>query len=208
VNAMGAIPALGPHVPRRGSRGLQRLGRAVLRLLRWRIEGAIPDEPRFVIAVGPHTSNWDFIVGAAAMFALDIDLAFLGKHTLFRGPLGVLMRAMGGMPVDRAARHGVVGQAIDIFGAREQLVLAIAPEGTRKHVARLRSGCVHIARGAGVPILVATLDGAARVVRLGPLLERDAAPDALLATLEAHFASVRGWRARKIAATQKNAPPG
>lgn len=193
---MGAIPALGPRVPRRGSAGLQRLGRTVLRLLRWRIEGSIPDRQRFVIAVGPHTSNWDFIVGAAAMFALDLELAFLGKDTLFRGLLGVLMRAMGGIPVDRSGRHGVVEQAIAAFGAREQLVLAIAPEGTRKHVARLRSGCVHIAKGAGVPILVATLDGASRVVRLGPLLQDPSQPDAQLATLEAHFASVRGWRER------------
>ena len=205
---MTAIPPLGDALPQRGNRAARAFGRAALSLLGWGIEGEIPNVPKLVIAVAPHTSNWDFVVGIAAMFALDLRLTFLGKHTLFRGPLGVLMRAMGGMPVDRAARHGVVGQAIDIFGAREQLVLAIAPEGTRKHVARLRSGCVHIARGAGVPILVATLDGAARVVRLGPLLERDAAPDALLATLEAHFASVRGWRARKIAATQKNAPPG
>src|SRR4051812_37160879 len=178
---MGAIPALGPSVPRRGRPGLQRLGRCMLRLLRWRLEGGIPDEPRFVIAVGPHTSNWDFIVGAAAMFALDLDLAFLGKHTLFRGPLGSLMRGMGGVPVDRAAPHGVVGQAIDAFRAHRQFVLAIAPEGTRKGAPRLRSGCVHIAKGARVPILIATFDGGARVVRLGPLLARDASPQAALA---------------------------
>jgi len=194
---VGAVPAPGARVPRRDRPGLQRLGRWILRLLRWRIEGAIPDEPRLVIAVGPHTSNWDFIVGAAAMFALDIDLAFLGKHTLFRGPLGVLMRAMGGVPVDRSARHGVVGQAIDAFRAHPRFVLAIAPEGTRKGVQRLRSGCVHIAQGAGVPILVATLDGEARVVRLGPVLAAGMPAQDALASLEAHFGNVRGWRARR-----------
>jgi 1-acyl-sn-glycerol-3-phosphate acyltransferase len=193
---MGAIPALGLRVPRRRKPGLQRLGRAILRLLRWRIEGRMPDEPRFVIAVGPHTSNWDFIVGMAAMFALDIELSFLGKHTLFRGPLGMLMRALGGIAVDRAAHHGVVEQAIEAFRARRQLVLAIAPEGTRHGVTRLRSGCVHIAQGADVPIVIATLDGAARVVRLGPVLAQGAAPQVSLAALEAHFARVRGWRER------------
>jgi 1-acyl-sn-glycerol-3-phosphate acyltransferase len=195
--AMGAIPALGPRVPRRSRPSLQRVGRSLLYLLRWRIEGRIPDEPRFVIAIGPHTSNWDFVVGMAAMFALDLELAFLGKHTLFRGPLGMLMRAMGGVPVDRAARNGVVGEAIDAFRARDQLVLAIAPEGTRHRVGRLRSGCVHIACGAGVPILIATLDGAARVVRLGPLMACDAEPESTLAALEAHFSDVRGWRPRR-----------
>jgi 1-acyl-sn-glycerol-3-phosphate acyltransferase len=183
-------------VPRRDSRTLRLLGRAVLRALGWHIEGELPDLPRFVAIVAPHTSNWDFVVGAAAMFALDLDLAFLGKDTLFRGPLGPLMRAMGGIPVDRAASHGVVASAIDAFRAREQLVLAIAPEGTRKPVARLKSGFLHIARGAGVPILLATIDGDARCVRLGPLVEPGDELEAELARIESHYRGVRGWRAK------------
>jgi 1-acyl-sn-glycerol-3-phosphate acyltransferase len=206
---VGAIPALGPRVPRRDSAFLRCLGRAGLRALGWRIEGALPDLPRFVIAVAPHTSNWDFVVGAATMFALDIRLAFLGKHTLFRGPLGVLMRAMGGIPVDRRRAHGVVDDAIAALRAADQSVLAVAPEGTRSPVARLKSGFVHIARGAGVPIMLATLDGEHRCVRLGPVIEPGDDVDAELARIESHYRGVRGWRAKPFPATAgKKAPPG
>ena len=193
-----AIPALGASVPRRDNRIMRAVGAMVLRLLGWRIEGAIPDLPRFVAIVAPHTSNWDFVVGAAAMFALDLDLAFLGKQALFRGPLGVAMRAMGGIPVDRSSPHGVVGAAVDAFRARERLVLAIAPEGTRKPVERLRSGFLHIARGAGVPILLAAIDGEARCVRLGPVVEPLADVDEDLARIERHYRDVRGWRAKSF----------
>src|SRR5690606_4608417 len=86
------VPALGAEVPRRGSRLLPWLGRAVLALLGWRIVGEVPNVPKFVIAVAPHTSDWDFVVGVAAMFALDFRLAFLGKHTLFAPPFGAAMR--------------------------------------------------------------------------------------------------------------------
>lgn len=170
----------------------------MLRALGWRIEGGIPDLPRFVVIVAPHSSNWDFVVGAAAMFALDLRLSFLGKDALFRGPLGPLMRAMGGIPVDRSSSHGVVASAIEAFGAREQLVLAIAPEGTRKAVERLKSGFLHIARGAGVPILLATIDGASRSIRLGPLVEATADARHDLERIERHYRGVRGWRAKRF----------
>lgn len=173
---------------------MRAMGSGVLRALGWHIEGAIPDVPRFVVIVAPHTSNWDFVVGAAAMFALDLDLSFLGKHTLFRGPLGVAMRAMGGIPVDRASAHGVVAAAVAAFRSRERLVLAIAPEGTRKPVERLKSGFLHIARGAGVPILLVAIDGKSRCIRLGPLVEPASDIEAELARIERHYRDVRGWR--------------
>ena len=185
-------------MPRRESRALRLLGAAVLRALGWHLEGAIPDLPRFVVIVAPHSSNWDFVVGAAAMFALDLRLSFLGKHTLFRGPWGAVLRAMGGIPVDRSSSNGVVDSAIEAFRARERLVLAIAPEGTRKPVERLKSGFLHIARGAGVPILLATIDGRSRAVRLGPLIEPAADERGDLARIERHYRDVRGWRAKRF----------
>lgn len=170
----------------------------VLRALGWRLEGAIPDLPRFVVIVAPHSSNWDFVVGAAAMFALDLRLSFLGKDTLFRGPFGAILRAMGGIPVDRSSSHGVVASAVEAFRTRGQLVLAIAPEGTRKPVERLKSGFLHIARGAGVPILLTTIDGASRCIRLGPLVEPAADTQRDLARIERHYRDVRGWRAKRF----------
>ncbi len=172
------------------------LGRALLAALRFRVEGQVPDVPKFVIAVAPHTSNWDFVVGAATMFALDLRLAFIGKHTLFRPPFGGLMRWMGGIPVDRASAHGVVAQSVEAFERMERRVLAIAPEGTRKRMPQFKSGFLHIARGARVPVVLASLDYEARCVRLGPTIVPGEDVEGDRKRIEAHFASVRGKRPR------------
>ena len=168
------------------------VGRWVLKALGWRVACEIPDVPRFVVAVGPHTSNWDFVVGAAAMFALDLRLSFLGKHTLFRGPFAPLLRWMGGIPVDRSSPHGVVAEAVAAFHRQPQRILAIAPQGTRRRGAPFKSGFLHIARGARVPVLLATLDYATRVVSLGPMFEPGEDLVADLKRVEDHFAGVRG----------------
>ena len=188
--------ALPPSVPRRGNAPARAFGRALLAILRWRVEGEVPDLPKFVIAVAPHTSNWDFVVGMAVMFALDLKLSFIGKHTIFRGPFGPLLRWMGGIPVDRSSPHGVVGDAVRDFEGVDQRVLAIAPEGTRSHVERFRSGFLHIARNAGVPILLGTFDYEARAVRFGPLFEPGADIEEELRRVEAFFSGVRGKRPR------------
>jgi 1-acyl-sn-glycerol-3-phosphate acyltransferase len=193
---LSALPCLGAAIPRRESPALRVLGRAMLGMLGWRVEGEVPDLPKFVVAVAPHTSNWDFIVGAATMFALDLRLAFIGKHTLFRGPVGALMRWMGGIPVDRSSPHGVVAASIAAFCAVERRILAIAPEGTRRRGAPFRSGFLHIARGAGVPVLLAALDYEARCVRLGPTFMPGEDIDADLRRTIAHFAGVKGKRPR------------
>ena len=183
-------------MPARGSPVLRAFGRALLALLRWRIEGEMPDRPRFVIAVAPHTSNWDFVVGAAAMFALDLRLTFLGKHTLFVGPFAAVLRWMGGVPVDRSAPHGVVGEALAAFARSPRLVMAIAPEGTRRRVERFRTGFLHIARGAQVPVVLAALDYGARCVRIGPVIEVGPDIEAERERIESHFAKVPGKRVR------------
>jgi 1-acyl-sn-glycerol-3-phosphate acyltransferase len=175
------------------------LGHGVLRLMGWRVEGEVPDLPKFVIAVAPHTSNWDFVVGAAAMFALDLRLAFLGKHTLFRWPFGALLRWMGGIPVDRSSPHGVVGASVEAFASMERRILAIAPEGTRSRVGHFRSGFLQIARGARVPVVLAALDYGAKVVRLGPAFEPGEDVEADRRRTEAFFAPVRGKKLREPA---------
>jgi 1-acyl-sn-glycerol-3-phosphate acyltransferase len=193
---VSALPLVGASVPRRGNAATRAFGAFVLRLMRFRLEGEIPDLPKFVIAVAPHTSNWDFIVGAGTMFALDLRLTFIGKHTLFRGPLAPLMRWMGGVPVDRSAPHGLVGEAVRAFDGIERRVLAIAPEGTRSRVERFKSGFLHIARGASVPVLFATLDWGNRVVRLGPLMQPGEDIEADLQRVETFYANVRGRNPR------------
>jgi 1-acyl-sn-glycerol-3-phosphate acyltransferase len=160
----------------------------------WRVTGEVPDLPKFVAAVAPHTSNWDFLVGVATMFALDLRITFIGKHTLFRWPIGGVMRWLGGVPVDRSASHGVVGDTVSAMASAPQSVVAIAPQGTRSPVARFRSGFLHIARGARVPVVLVSLDYGARCVRFGPMLTPGDDVDADLARVEEFFANVKGKR--------------
>jgi hypothetical protein len=103
---------------------------------------------------------------------------------------------MGGIPVDRSSPHGVVPESVRTFAAVDRRILAIAPQGTRHGDGRFKSGFLHIARGAGVPILLAALDYEARCVHLGPLFEPCGDIGADLERVEACFAGVRGKRGR------------
>lgn len=165
------VSPLPPNVPRRHRGLLQRVGRLGMRILGWRIDGRLPDLAKFVIIVVPHTSNWDFFVGLFCDLALDMDASWLAKHTIFRGPFGPLLKSLGGIPVVRSASHNVVSQVAAEFDRRDQLVLAITPEGTRRKVKSWKSGYWHIARAAGVPILPVGLDYARRAAVIGPLRE-------------------------------------
>jgi 1-acyl-sn-glycerol-3-phosphate acyltransferase len=189
---LSALPVLGTEIPRRESPVMRAIGRGMLKLLGWRVEGEIPNLRKMVIAVAPHTSNWDFIVGVATMFALDLRLSFLGKHTLFAGPFGPLLRWMGGIPVDRSKPHGVVEDSVRAFASVDRRILAIAPQGTRSPVAHFKSGFLQIARGANVPVVLATLDYGKKEVRLGPMMDLGEDIEADRAKIEAFFSEIKG----------------
>lgn len=157
--------------------------------------GEVPDLAKAVIIVAPHTSNWDFPVGVAAMLALDLKLTFLGKHTLFEGPLAPLMRGLGGIPVDRShPGAGVVEEMAARFRAADRLLLALSPEGTRTAVDRWKTGFYRIASAAGVPIVAVALDWARREIRFGPVLTPSGDLEADLAVFREFFADARGRR--------------
>lgn len=181
------VPALGPAVPARHGGASRILGRAVLAALGWRIEGVVPDVPRCVLIVAPHTSNWDFVVGFAAMLALDLRLTWLGKREIFRGPLAAVWRRYGGVPVDRAAPERVAEQAAAELAPARSTFLALSPEGTRRKVERWKSGFWRIARAAGVPILPVAFDYRSRSVVLGALFDPTADYAADLAALQRGF---------------------
>ena len=148
-----------------------RLGRTYLRLCGWRIEGALPPVPRVVVIAAPHTSNWDLPYMLAVAWALGVAPSWLGKRELFGRPFGWLMRALGGIPVDRSRRGNMVDQAIARFVAMDRLHLVIPPSGTRSRATHWRSGFYHIARGARVPIVCSFLDYGRRVGGIGPVIE-------------------------------------
>lgn len=183
------FPALGAEVPRRSSLVLRGLGRAVLGLLRWRVLGQIPNVPKCVIIVAPHTSNWDFVIGIATIFALGLRVSYLGKHSLFRGPLGWLLRAIGGIAVDRRAAQGIVERAVEQLLRSERIFLALSPEGTRKRVIGWKSGYYRIATAAGVEVFPVALDYSRRAVVLMELFTPSGDHERDEAALRALFAS-------------------
>lgn len=184
---MIALPHLGAAVPRTHGPLAAGFGRWMLTLAGWRVEGGLPDVAKMMLIVVPHTSNWDFLVGLMAKLALRLECRFIAKHSLFWWPFGAFLRAIGGIAVDRSAAGDVVEDAVRAYAEREHLVLVITPEGTRSKVERWKSGFHRIARGAGVPIVLAVFDYGSRIVRLGPALapgddfERD------LAVLRSHI---------------------
>jgi 1-acyl-sn-glycerol-3-phosphate acyltransferase len=189
------VPKLPPSMPRRGNAFSRALGHAFLALGGWRIEGEFPDRPKVVAIVAPHTSNWDFIIGISAVYALGLDVRFLGKHTLFRPPLGWLMRWFGGVPVNREAPQGLVPQAVEAIRQADAIFLAITPAGTRSSTRPWKSGFYHIAHAARVPIVPIAFDGARRAIRLFAPVETSGDHAEELPRLRALYDGIRGVNA-------------
>lgn len=136
----------------------------------WTISGSLPPDRKFVIMGASHTSNWDFLVFLGAVHALGRQVHFIGKHSLFKWPLGGFMRALGGVPVDRSARQDLVSQVVAQFDAHDDFILVIAPEGTRSATQQWRTGFYQIARKAGVPIVCAGPDYPSKRGVFGPVI--------------------------------------
>ena len=169
-----------------------RLSRGILRLFGWKVVGEVPDVGKFVVIGAPHTSNWDFPIAMLAARVLRVRISWIGKVGLFRWPFGPLMRWLGGLPAQRTGSEGLVASMAERFAEADRLVLAIAPEGTRKAVPHWKSGFYRIARASGVPILPVAIDGAAKEVRVGGLLTTTGVVSRDMDRFRAFFGGVRG----------------
>ncbi len=187
----GEIPT--PHAPGRAGRWARR----ALGALGWRVDIAWPPEPRCVIVVYPHTSNWDFVYGYLARLAAALPVQWIGKDELFRGPAGALFRRMGGIPVNRREHTGLIGQMAAEMRRRNWLWLVIAPEGTRARTDHWKSGFYRLAREADVPVGLAYIDYARRVVGLDTYLRMTGDEEADLARIRDHYRDKVGKRPEK-----------
>lgn len=162
--------------------------------MRFRFAGEIPNLPRFVLIGAPHTSNWDFVVGMLLLFALGLRVRWLGKHTIFRAPFGGFMRWMGGIPIDRRQTEGIVEQACAKFAESDQLIIGLAPEGTRKPVDRWKTGFYRIALGAGVPIALGVIDFGNRELRVDSVFHPTGDMESDLKAIRSRYLGVQGKR--------------
>jgi len=181
-----ASPGIGPARLRR------RLAGALLRLLGWRLDVTLPDVPRCIIIIYPHTSNWDFLVGYLAKVAAAVPSHWIGKDTIFRWPVAGLLRRMGGIPVNRREPTGLIRRLVEEFEQRPFLWLVMAPEGTRARTEHLKSGFYRLALAAGVPLGLAVLDWRRRVLSLRTYLSLSGDEASDLARIREVYAGAKG----------------
>jgi 1-acyl-sn-glycerol-3-phosphate acyltransferase len=183
------FPTLPPRAPRVAARWRRVLGILLMRSTGWRIAGNLPDVPKLMLIVAPHTSNWDFLHGFGAYLALQLDATWFAKHTFFRWPLGVLARSFGGVAIDRSRSGNMVQASVAEFGRRKRMCIAITPEGTRKRVAEWKLGFYHIAVEAKIPIVPVALHYAKRQIVIMPPFDPTGDATADLPKLKALFSS-------------------
>lgn len=171
---------------------LQAVSRLILALLGWRIKTIYPAECKYVLVGAHHTSNWDLPLGLLFALATGIRFHFLAKDEAFRGPLGGLLRRLGGIPVNRRARTNFVEQIASEFRRRDRLIIALTPEGTRSRTPYWKTGFYYIALAAHVPIALGFLDYSRKRVGIGKMLQPSGNLEADLDIIREFYADKMG----------------
>lgn len=191
-------PVLPETMASRGNAVSRTLAITAMRLSGWKFTGEnFPAVSKLVVIVAPHTSNWDFMVGVMAKFAIGLRGTFLGKDTLFRFPLGIVMRWLGGFPVNRHNKQDVVTQTVALVEQMEKVTIALAPEGTRRATPRWRSGFWWIADKAQIPIVPVAFDFATRSIVVHPPFYTTGDSDRDIAALRALYTPQMAFDPRK-----------
>ena len=184
--------------------------RAALRLLNafgWRFNFKPLPGPHGIVVVYPHTSNWDFPIGLLAKWAVGIQFRWLAKDSLFRGPMGALMRYWGGVAIDRSSPQGAIRRLAQTMHAADWFWLAITPEGTRSYRPHWKSGFYRIALAADVPVLLVSLDYGKKVIDVTRTLTMTGDEAADMAAIAQAYDGVRALYPEK-AAPIRLAEPG
>ena len=178
----------------------QRTALRVLQLFGWKLYFKPLPGPHGIVVVYPHTSNWDFLVGLLGKWALGLKFRWLAKDSLFRGPMGALMRYWGGIAVDRRASMGATRQLAQTMLGSPWCWIGITPEGTRSYRPHWKSGFYHLARTANVPLLLVSFDYKKKELRVTATLD-------LSGDVEADMEAIRGVYRDVTALYPENAAP-
>jgi 1-acyl-sn-glycerol-3-phosphate acyltransferase len=185
----------------------QRTALRLLNLVGWNVHFKPLPGPHGIAVVYPHTSNWDFPVGLLAKWAVGVQFRWLAKDSLFRGPMGVIMRYWGGVAVDRSAPQGAIRRLADDMLASKWFWLAITPEGTRSYRPYWKSGFYRIALMAGVPLLLVSIDYRRKIVDVTRTMRLTGDEAADMAAIAAAYSEVVA-KYPKDAAPIRLAEPG
>ncbi len=169
------------------------LSKKILGIFGWTVDITVPDYPKCIICVAPHTSNWDFIIGKLAYASVNRRAGFLMKSSWFFFPLGYFFRAIGGVPVYRKNKRGsLVDQLIDRYNSSSRLVLAITPEGTRSRNAHWHTGFLYIAGNADIPIALGVIDYATKRVMINEIFIPSGNTEADMRNIKQFYAPYSG----------------
>jgi 1-acyl-sn-glycerol-3-phosphate acyltransferase len=162
-------------------------------ILRWKFVGDFPkDIKKYVVIAAPHTSWVDFPIAILSRMSSGLMINFIGKASLFKAPFGFLFRALGGTPVDRSKNNNLVDAIVAIFKNKKEFRLGLSPEGTRKKVKKWKTGFYYIAKGANVPIVMATLDFEHKTIKISEPFYTTDNKEKDIAYLRSFFLNVKG----------------
>lgn len=197
-----------PHLSRR-VRLSQRIALFFLRLTGWKLVLNLPPTEKYVMVGAPHTSNWDLWYALLIMYGGGIRFNWLGKDSLFRfWPLSWLLRRLRGLPVNRRSRTNLVQQVVNLFAERDNLIVAIAPEGTRSRATGWRTGFYYMALGAQVPIAFGYIDYRTKTLGVGGSLLPSGDLEADFAQIKAFYDEKQGrWPALQGEVVLKRSTP-
>ena len=173
---------------------LQKIGKFFLTITGWKFKGDIPRSDRIILVAGPHTSNWDFLLALAFIFGLNLNVYWIGKHTLFKNGFSKLMRKLGGIPVDRRSPELLMNEVSHIVKKQQGVIIAISPEGTRKKVERLKSGFLRIAEATNSQIMLTGIDFESKLIHLGRLFQPSGNTETDLLNVHNYFRQFKGKR--------------
>ena len=173
------VPQQPPRVARGGNAFTRWLGLTVLRLAGWQVKGCRPDREKLLVIAAPHTSNWDWVIALLALWAMGLRMNYLIKDTALWWPASILIRATGGIGVNRAEPAGIADSLAQRIRDADRIIMVITPEGTRSRVEQWKTGFLRIASVSSLPVVQVAWDYPSRTVHLGPEapLTGDAATD-------------------------------
>jgi len=168
------------------------LGQLLMKITGWKTIGNFPTDQRVVMVAGPHTSNWDFVLAMSLILSLDVNIHWVGKHSIFKKGFRRLLRKMGGIPVNRANPEALKNEIHNITEKFKGFIIALSPEGTRKKVDRLKSGFLRIANETNSKIMMVGVDFSKKTIELGDFYSPSGDVEKDLKFIKEYFANFTG----------------
>lgn len=161
-------------------------------ILGWKTKGRMPDIKKFILVAAPHSSNWDFVFFLLIIFKFQIPVRWIAKESMFFWPFKVLLKRLGGIPINRAEKSNLVAAMVDTFDQADRLIVTIAPSGTRKKVPHWKTGFYQIANQANIPIVCGFVDYNRKTGGIGPVILPTGDMDADMETIKLFYKDKSG----------------